>query len=320
MGARLVRALPFGRRNTRQDQGEHSRPAAGIHQVVGGHACSDGYIRRGYSRCSDRLAYRVPEQLSSQLGAHNTPSVLVRQRPTAADRERLVRGGWALAITDTISSMDRRTLADNGQAPATPKIPPEGATARRASRGKHAAATAIEALAAARRRRAVRRGRRPGSRCGARGRRAKRPSVERPDDTLAVAAWARDVVMETERGPASSRPTASSTSSATTSRAGTRPPAGCGSSRSKGRRSDADTVTVTKNEILYSPVRQRRRRRHSARALRPAAVPAGTGLRGGERQLRAQGPAGHRRGPAAGRVAVRDRASPESHDTTSGRR
>ena len=73
------------------------------------------------------------------------------------------------------------------------KIPPEGATARRASRGKHAAATAIEALAAARRRRAVRRGRRPGSRCGARGRRAKRPSVERPDDTLAVAAWARDV-------------------------------------------------------------------------------------------------------------------------------
>ena len=154
------------------------------------------------------------------------------------------------------------------------KIPPEGATARRASRGKHAAATAIEALAAARRRRAVRRGR-PGSRCGARGRRAKRPSVERPDDTLAVAAWARDVVMETERGPASSRPTASSTSSATTSRAGTRPPAGCGSSRSKGRRSDADTVTVTKNEILYSPVRQRRRRSRRTPACGSLRRPAG---------------------------------------------
>ena len=45
------------------------------------------------------------------------------------------------------------------------------------------------------------------------------------------------------------------------------------------------------------PVRQRGRR-HPARALPPAAVPAETG--GGECQLRAQGPAGHRRGPAAG--------------------
>ena len=48
---------------------------------------------------------------------------------------------------------------------------------------------------------------------------------------------------------------------------------------------------------------QQRQRRHTARALRPAAVPAGTGLRGGERQLRAQGPAGQRGGPAVGRAA-----------------
>ncbi|MCY3730613.1 MAG: helicase-related protein [Rhodospirillaceae bacterium] len=50
------------------------------------------------------------------------------------------------------------------------------------------------------------------------------------------------------------------------------------------------------------PVRQRRRR-HTARALRPAAVPAGTGFQGGKRQLRAQGPVGQRGEPAVGRAA-----------------
>ena len=67
-------------------------------------------------------------------------------------------------------------------------------------------------------------------------------------------------------------------------------------------KTDAAVKDRLTKEILYSPVRQRRRR-HAARALRPAAVPARAGLRGGERQLRAQGPAGQRGGPAAGRAA-----------------
>ena len=78
------------------------------------------------------------------------------------------------------------------------------------------------------------------------------PSVVRPNDTLAVAARARDVVMETERG-LGFEPT-----DRELDKLGydieSRDPA-TGKLRFievKGRRSDADTVTVTKNEILYS--------------------------------------------------------------------
>ena len=78
------------------------------------------------------------------------------------------------------------------------------------------------------------------------------PSVVRPDDTLAVAARARDIVMETERG-LGFEPT-----DRELDKLGydieSRDPA-TGKLRFievKGRRSDADTVTVTKNEILYS--------------------------------------------------------------------
>ena len=78
------------------------------------------------------------------------------------------------------------------------------------------------------------------------------PSVVRPDDTLVVAARARDIVMETERG-LGFEPT-----DRELDKLGydieSRDPA-TGKLRFievKGRRSDADTVTVTKNEILYS--------------------------------------------------------------------
>ena len=78
------------------------------------------------------------------------------------------------------------------------------------------------------------------------------PSVVWPDDTLAVAARARDVVMETERG-LGFEPT-----DRELDKLGydieSRDPA-TGKLRFievKGRRSDAETVTVTKNEILYS--------------------------------------------------------------------
>ena len=78
------------------------------------------------------------------------------------------------------------------------------------------------------------------------------PSVVRPDDTLAVAARARDIAMEAERG-LGFEPT-----DRELDKLGydieSRDPA-TGKLRFievKGRRSDADTVTVTKNEILYS--------------------------------------------------------------------
>ena len=48
----------------------------------------------------------------------------------------------------------------------------------------------------------------------------------------------------------------------------------------------------------------------------PAAVPARTGLRGGEHQLRAQGPAGQRRGSAARRAAGSDGTRLNGRDTT----
>ena len=78
------------------------------------------------------------------------------------------------------------------------------------------------------------------------------PSTVRPDDTLAVAARARAIVMETERR-LGFEPT-----DREFDKLGydieSRDPA-TGKLRFievKGRRSDADTVTVTKNEILYS--------------------------------------------------------------------
>ena len=78
------------------------------------------------------------------------------------------------------------------------------------------------------------------------------PSVVRPDDTLAVAVRAREIVMGTERG-LGFEPT-----DRELDKLGydieSRDPA-TGKLRFievKGRRSDADTVTVTKNEILYS--------------------------------------------------------------------
>ncbi len=77
----------------------------------------------------------------------------------------------------------------------------------------------------------------------------------------------------------------------------------------KGRRSDADTITVTRNEILYSLNKpddfilcDRRvpRRRITPRALRPAAVPERARLRRRERELRDEGPAGQVGGAAVG--------------------
>ena len=111
------------------------------------------------------------------------------------------------------------------------------------------------------------------------------PSVVRPDDTLVVAARARDIVMETERG-LGFEPTDRELDKLGYDIESRNPATGkLRFIEVKGGRSDADMVTVTKNEILYSlnkpddfilalvPVRQRRRR-HPARALRPAAVPA----------------------------------------------
>ena len=66
----------------------------------------------------------------------------------------------------------------------------------------------------------------------------------------------------------------------------------------KGRDASADTITVTRNEILYSlnkpedfilAIVEFLRRERTPRALPPAAVPAGARLRCDERQLRSEG-------------------------------
>ena len=78
------------------------------------------------------------------------------------------------------------------------------------------------------------------------------PSVVRPDDTLAVAARARDIVMETERG-LGFEPTDRELDKLGYDIESRYPATGkLRFIEVKGRRSDADTVTVTKNEILYS--------------------------------------------------------------------
>ena len=140
------------------------------------------------------------------------------------------------------------------------------------------------------------------------------PSTGRPDDTQPAATRARAIVMETERR-LGFEPT-----DREFDKLGydieSRDPA-TGKLRFievKGRRSDADTVTVTKNEILYSLNKpddfilalvlfgsggdDTPRVRYVRRPFQRE-----PGLRGGERQLRAQGPAGQRGGPAAGRAA-----------------
>ena len=150
-----------------------------------------------------------------------------------------------------------------------------------------------------------------------------------PADLLATAARARDIVMETERR-LGFEPTDSELDKLGYDIESLDPATGkLRFIEVKGRRSDADTVTVTKNEILYSLnkpddfilalVLFGSGGDDTPRALRPAAVPAGTGLRGGERQLRAQGPAGQCREPAAGRAGGRfDRACLNGRDTTPG--
>ena len=154
------------------------------------------------------------------------------------------------------------------------------------------------------------------------------PSTGRPDDTQLAAARARAIVMETERR-LGFEPTDREFRQA---RLRHREPGsghrqapvhrGQGTQercRHGHRHEERDPVFAEQAGRLHPrprPVRQRRRR-HTARALRPAAVPAGTGLRGGERQLRAQGPAGQRGGPAVGRGGRFDRAR-HSHDATPG--
>lgn len=78
------------------------------------------------------------------------------------------------------------------------------------------------------------------------------PSVVQADDTLAVAARARDIVMETERG-LGFEPTDRELDKLGYDIESRDPATGkLRFIQVKGRWSDADTVTVTKNEILYS--------------------------------------------------------------------
>ena len=140
------------------------------------------------------------------------------------------------------------------------------------------------------------------------------PSTGRPDDTQPAATRARAIVMETERR-LGFEPTdrefdklgydIESRDPATGKLAVHRGQGAQERRRHGHRHEERDPVLAEQAGRLHPrprPVRQRRRR-HPARALRPAAVPARAGLRGGERQLRAQGPAGQRGGPAAGRAA-----------------
>ena len=75
----------------------------------------------------------------------------------------------------------------------------------------------------------------------------RRPPTRRPAPPgLAPSSW------RSSAASASSRPTASSRSSATTSRAASPAPASCASSRSRAASPVRPTITVTRNEILYS--------------------------------------------------------------------
>ena len=66
------------------------------------------------------------------------------------------------------------------------------------------------------------------------------------------------------------------------------------------RHAQRDPLLAEQAGGLHPRHRRVPRRRNAPRPLRPAAVPARAGLRGGERQLRAQGLAGRRGGPAVG--------------------
>ena len=114
-------------------------------------------------------------------------------------------------------------------------------------------------------------------------------------------AGARRSSWRSSAASASSRPTASSRSSATTSRAASPAPASCASSRSRAASPARTTITVTKNEILYSlnkpddfilAIVEFLDGRHAPRPLPAPAVPARAGLRRDQRELRLRRAAG----------------------------